>query len=153
MNFTQSRSDNLDDRKTKRWPSSSPLDSHQFPRLIAPSHQHAAIGAVTQLPQGGVAIHHLSGRAHQLVDFSLFVTQVSRSTTLSHWLSILFRFSFWLQSFFLQEDRLSADRDVTVLNSWGSKLILQKPVGRLVSNRWDCASAILQWQKRKRLRQ
>ena len=41
-----------------KWSSPSPLDSHQFSWLVASPHQHTAVGAIPQLPQGGVAIHH-----------------------------------------------------------------------------------------------
>lgn len=36
-----------------------PLYSYQFPRFVASPHQHAAVRAITQLLQGGVAIHYL----------------------------------------------------------------------------------------------
>lgn len=38
----------------------SPLDGHEFSRLFASPHQNTPVGAITQLPQGGVAIHRLS---------------------------------------------------------------------------------------------
>ena len=34
-----------------------PFDGHQLPRFIALAHQHAAVGAVPQLLQSGVAVH------------------------------------------------------------------------------------------------
>lgn len=42
-----------------------PLYGHQLSGLVASPHQHAAVGAVTQLLQGGVAVHRLSGCSHQ----------------------------------------------------------------------------------------
>jgi len=45
---------------------SSPFDCYKFSRLVASPHQNTPIGAITQLLQGGVAIHHLSKWFHQL---------------------------------------------------------------------------------------
>lgn len=42
-----------------------PLYGHQFSGLVTSPHQHATVGAVTQLLQGGVAVHRRSGWSHQ----------------------------------------------------------------------------------------
>lgn len=52
--------DETSKKKKKKRSISSPLYSHQLSRFVASPHKHTAIGAITQLSQGGVTIHHLS---------------------------------------------------------------------------------------------
>lgn len=62
----------------------SPLYGHQFAGLVASPHQHAAVGAVTQLLQGGVAVHRLSGRSHQPPRLNLFAKPSFRLSGATH---------------------------------------------------------------------
>lgn len=73
----------------KEWTTSSPFDGYKLSRLVASSHQHTAIGAITQLLQGGVAIHHFS--KHSFMSFLIvFLCKLGcRNTRPIHWSNIL----------------------------------------------------------------
>ena len=128
-------------KKLKKRSTSSRLYNHQLSRFVASPHKHTAIGAITQLSQGGVTIHHLSQDGFISLLTFLIHKKSFGNTALIH-RSIFSPVSCPLllerrprctclsgrvQSFFTQEAILSAGQYVTTLtNSFSSKLILQR---------------------------
>lgn len=95
-----------DNQKIKEWATSSPFDGYKLSRLIASSHHHTAIGAITQLLQGGVAIHHYSKQFHQpLYQLTLLLCEMGcRKTQPIHQSNILLLPSSIVQSLFHQPE-------------------------------------------------
>lgn len=79
--------------KGKNGKTSLPLYSYQFPRLVASPHQDAAVRAIPQLLQGGVAIHYPSRCFHPLVHL-IFSKTLYGLTALARWLAIICFFRF-----------------------------------------------------------